>query len=375
MLFIKNKKIKSFNNLRLIRGMTFFTFIILAAPLRSWADLDYASQQVDLSISKYDGPGIGTNRECSINKDCTQTRNCTFKKNHDTRNCKACIVKNPFGGCVIRGNDPVCEVTKASQNSIYDAQYAARKGDCERLKSSAKLFCEANKAARKIDCERVKSSQMLAGEVAEALIHESKKQVKSSAVLIPEFIKERLKPFFNRNILDNVRWTTNRGNVFSVIAKGGIELEGALAVTLDNIVVFKNQESALYDVGLWAHELEHVMQYQELGIDHFAEYYADYALNSRLLILRNFPFFTDGFNSVDYQEPNALTCPHSFLCNSYIKGMINKIEALASAQSVYVCSKLDPIASYMQKGIYDDNGTIIKEDHVACRPSFYSFDN
>lgn len=74
--------------------------------------------------------------------DCTPTRDCSLQS-HDERNCSACILRNPFGGCLVRGNDPACEAAKASQNQIYLAQKAA----CEAQKAAEKASCEAAKAA------------------------------------------------------------------------------------------------------------------------------------------------------------------------------------------------------------------------------------
>lgn len=120
-------------------------------------------------------------KDCSQDRDCRSGRSCSFQKNHDTRNCNKCLVKNPFGGCTIRGNDPICEAAKAAQNAAYDAAHAGRVLDCERLKNTekatceaekvtakaaceaekvtAKGVCEADKAAKKGDCERLKSQE------------------------------------------------------------------------------------------------------------------------------------------------------------------------------------------------------------------------
>ena len=73
----------------------------------------------------------------------------------DTRNCSACLVHNPFGGCVVRGNDPICEASKAAQN----AGYATAKADCEAKKSAAKADCERIKGQGKLDCERLKTQE------------------------------------------------------------------------------------------------------------------------------------------------------------------------------------------------------------------------
>ena len=109
-----------------------------------------------------DGAGIDCTptRDCTPMRDCTPTRDCTPSGSCDfqvdQRDCSVCLVHNIFtGGCVDRGNDPVCEATKGAQN----AGYAAAKGDCEAQKSAAKADCERIKAQDKLDCERLKTQE------------------------------------------------------------------------------------------------------------------------------------------------------------------------------------------------------------------------
>ena len=82
--------------------------------------------------------------------DCSPKRDCSLR--HDDRACNACLVKNPFGGCIARGHDPACEAAKASQDQIYSVQ----KATCEAQKSQEKASCEATKAvlqARIAQCD------------------------------------------------------------------------------------------------------------------------------------------------------------------------------------------------------------------------------
>lgn len=214
--------------------LSLLTCLVLSFPVFSQAIPVTGSLAKNFSILDYDGPGIGTLRNCNManidchsDRDCVQTRNCTptmncsptrnceFSKSHDTRNCNSCLLRAPriciLGGCsggqcVQRGNDPICEAAKASQNAAYEAAYSGRKADCERLKTqdkigceakksnikadcerlkeqkkqqckiekaSEKLLCEVDKKAKGVDCERVKSQQMLAGEFWEAAIQEA----------------------------------------------------------------------------------------------------------------------------------------------------------------------------------------------------------
>lgn len=104
----------------------------------------------------FDGTDCRQTKDCRQNRDCRSARNCSFTKNHDTRNCRRCLVGNPFGGCSVRGNDPICEAAKAAQNAAYEAAHAGRVADCERLKVTDKATCEAEKAAAKATCEAEK---------------------------------------------------------------------------------------------------------------------------------------------------------------------------------------------------------------------------
>lgn len=74
-------------------------------------------------------------RDCS-KRDCTPSRDCAVPL--DTRDCSTCLLRNLFGGCALRENDPVCEAAKAAQNRNYAATRAT---------------CEASKAAERLDCE------------------------------------------------------------------------------------------------------------------------------------------------------------------------------------------------------------------------------
>ena len=107
-------------------------------------------------------------RDCRQTRDCKSTRDCTFTTKKDTRECKRCLVRNPFGGCSWRGNDPICETAKASQNAFYKADTAAKKLDCEGKKTLDKGVCEAQKEAKRIACEGEKTIEKGACETLKA---------------------------------------------------------------------------------------------------------------------------------------------------------------------------------------------------------------
>jgi hypothetical protein len=45
------------------------------------------------------------------------------------------------------------------------------------------------------------------------------------------------------------------------------------AVTLIDTIIFRHASDAEDNVALWAHELKHVQQYQQLGVNEFARRY------------------------------------------------------------------------------------------------------
>ena len=87
---------------------------------------------------------------------------------------------------------------------------------------------------------------------------------------IPTPIRTALESYFPAPILDKARWTMAGGVSLDGLLKDWFYLEGA--VTLGEVIAFSDGTEA-QDVELWAHELTHVTQYEELGIESFAAGY------------------------------------------------------------------------------------------------------
>jgi len=125
------------------------------------------------------------------------------------------------------------------------------------------------------------ASQALLNPAAPALasaIRFSRGQALNQGVqTIPSHIRAQLAPYMPANILDKVRWTVADGRIsLDTILAQGFQQSGA--VTLDDVVVFSDASLATGDapenVELWAHELTHVIQYQNMGVETFAFNYS-----------------------------------------------------------------------------------------------------
>jgi hypothetical protein len=120
-------------------------------------------------------------------------------------------------------------------------------------------------------------SDMAADTLAEVITF-SRERASATAKPIPEKIRRALSPYFDPAVLDRVRWTTDwsaseRVTLYRLIMAN----ENVQAVTLDDIIVFREQRGA-EDLMLWSHELKHVEQYGRWGIRQFA---ANYLLDHR----------------------------------------------------------------------------------------------
>ena len=92
---------------------------------------------------------------------------------------------------------------------------------------------------------------------------------------IPPAIRAALAGYVPEPILDRVRWRVGAGELS--MPQNVIRFGHVPAVTLDDVVVFQERRTALEDPKFWAHELKHVMQFAEWGVDGFAvRYLTDY---------------------------------------------------------------------------------------------------
>jgi hypothetical protein len=89
---------------------------------------------------------------------------------------------------------------------------------------------------------------------------------------IPARIRAALTGYVPEQTLEAVRWRQGVSLPQNLIRFGDVQ-----AMTLDHVIVFEDRRAALEDPKLWAHELKHVMQFAEWGVDGFAtRYLRDY---------------------------------------------------------------------------------------------------
>ncbi|MNP02721.1 hypothetical protein D3C76_945820 [compost metagenome] len=89
---------------------------------------------------------------------------------------------------------------------------------------------------------------------------------------IPPHIREQLLPWYDPGVLDAARYKISDNGQFSA-ATAMLQNPDVGAVTLIDVILFRDPQAAERDVALWAHELKHVQQYREWGVGGFAQRY------------------------------------------------------------------------------------------------------
>jgi hypothetical protein len=89
---------------------------------------------------------------------------------------------------------------------------------------------------------------------------------------IPPNIREQLLRWYDPGVLDTARYKVSNDGQFSA-ATAILQNPDVGAVTLIDIILFRDAQTAEENVALWAHELKHVQQYQEWGVEGFAQRY------------------------------------------------------------------------------------------------------
>jgi hypothetical protein len=114
-------------------------------------------------------------------------------------------------------------------------------------------------------------ANMVARTLESALLR-SRDDARAESKPIPEDIRRALTPFYPAELLKDVRYAVGDPSKAGV-AGFAIRNGNAAAVTLIDTVVFKSEDYAR-NLALWAHEIHHVQQYSDWGVEGFAQRYA-----------------------------------------------------------------------------------------------------
>ncbi|KAB0489374.1 eCIS core domain-containing protein [Pseudomonas vancouverensis] len=91
---------------------------------------------------------------------------------------------------------------------------------------------------------------------------------------IPSNIREQLLRWYPPELLDSARYKV--GDISQLnAATAMLQNPDVGAVTLIDLIIFRDAQGAEQDVALWAHELKHVQQFQEWGVAGFAQRYTE----------------------------------------------------------------------------------------------------
>ena len=115
-------------------------------------------------------------------------------------------------------------------------------------------------------------SQLAASGLERGLLQARQRAAADGTEPIPLHIRAQLESYFAIAVLDSARFKVGGGEALNA-ANALLQNPDVQAVTLIDIIVFRNAEDAQQNVALWAHELLHVQQYQQWGVGEFARRY------------------------------------------------------------------------------------------------------
>jgi hypothetical protein len=132
---------------------------------------------------------------------------------------------------------------------------------------------EARKLARAAAKDVRRGSTLAAANALEQAILYSRASARGTGTQpIPPEIREQLEPYFPQHMLDRVRWAFPNPNLDLGSAVAAWYRREGGAVTLQDTIVYSTPRASRSRF-LWAHELTHALQYEELGLRDFARIY------------------------------------------------------------------------------------------------------
>jgi Domain of unknown function (DUF4157) len=111
-----------------------------------------------------------------------------------------------------------------------------------------------------------------AGLALAAAVRQGEAQAGNGARPMPANVYQQLQGYYAPDFLQSVRYNTFDSARISLDSAVMMLNNDVAAITLNNIIVFRNENDA-QNVVTWAHELTHVIQYRNMGIDTFTNVY------------------------------------------------------------------------------------------------------
>ncbi|MFC5695552.1 DUF4157 domain-containing protein [Pseudomonas sp. GCM10022186] len=115
-------------------------------------------------------------------------------------------------------------------------------------------------------------NQMASSSLQQWILESRNNMAASQLQPIPLHIRAQLEPYYDLQVLDTARYKVGVDTEMNA-ANTLMQNPDVEAVTLVDVIVFRNEDDAENDVALWAHELHHVKQYLEWGVAGFAQRY------------------------------------------------------------------------------------------------------
>lgn len=115
--------------------------------------------------------------------------------------------------------------------------------------------------------------QMAATGLQQWIVQSRNSATESSLQRIPLHIRAQLEPYYDIQVLDTARYKVGDDDGELSAASTMLQNPDVNAVTLMDLIVFRNASDAENNVALWAHELKHVQQYLQWGVQEFATRY------------------------------------------------------------------------------------------------------
>jgi len=120
--------------------------------------------------------------------------------------------------------------------------------------------------------------EQLRAPVLETWLLASRNEVYLDSRPIPDVIRRELQGLVPDAVLAAARYQVGSGdtlNLGHVAMNYGNLLDGRVvqAITLVDVILFRNEADARANVPLWLHELTHVRQFMDWGVRGFAEHY------------------------------------------------------------------------------------------------------